>query len=259
MKAGMPPVKASPLEPAAFAERFATAAARAGFRRESLAEVAGVPLAAYTRRGNLGGPRRRLYLSAGIHGDEPAPPLALLELMLAQAFSFAITWFIVPLLNPTGYRTGARENAAGVDLNRDYRQPLTDEVRGHVHWLRHQPPFDLALCLHEDWESQGAYLYELNPQHGPSLARPLLAALTSELPVESGAIVDGRPVSELGIIRPLDDPALRDTWPEAIYLIQEHTALGYTTETPSHAALEARIRAQTRAVQVASTHLLGSR
>lgn len=254
MKPGVPAVKASPapLDPLAFAAHFATAAAAAGFRREPLAEVAGVPLAAYTRRSPHTGPRRRIYVSAGIHGDEPVPPLVLLQMMEANAFAPDLTWFVVPLLNPAGYRAGTRENADSVDLNRDYRQPRTAEVAAHVRWLQHQPTFDLTLCLHEDWETTGAYLYELNPHHDPSLASPLLAALTRELPVELGSVVDGRPVSEPGIIRPLDDPSLRETWPEAIYLINEHTRLSYTLETPSTAPLTARLAAQARAVRVAA-------
>ena len=31
-----------------------------------------------------------------------------------------------------------------------------------MRWLARQPNFDLAVCVHEDWESVGFYLYELN-------------------------------------------------------------------------------------------------
>src|SRR3569623_1605664 len=64
------------------------------------------------------GARANLYLSAGIHGDEPSGPLALLELLKANNWPLANLW-IVPCLNPTGFRLNQRENAEGFDLNRE--------------------------------------------------------------------------------------------------------------------------------------------
>ena len=67
------------LDPQIFAPRMQAAARAAGFRIEPFGSIAGCPLFALTKR--TPGPRPRVYLSAGIHGDEPAPPLALLELI----------------------------------------------------------------------------------------------------------------------------------------------------------------------------------
>ena len=36
-----------------------------------------------------------------------------------------------------------------------------------------------------------------------------------------------------GIIRPIADPALRELWPESIFLQANHCRFGYTIETPS--------------------------
>ncbi|HZP61719.1 MAG TPA: succinylglutamate desuccinylase, partial [Opitutaceae bacterium] len=60
----------------ALAAQFDALGGVAGFRVEKFGEVAGFPLFSLTKR--TPGPRPRIYLSAGIHGDEPAPPLALL-------------------------------------------------------------------------------------------------------------------------------------------------------------------------------------
>jgi len=99
-KKAVDPVKASPLLPAldaaAFTARFAAAATRGGFRSELMGEVNGHPLLAYTRRSP--GPRPRVYLSAGIHGDEPAPPGALLRLMVENFFDHRCTWFICAII-----------------------------------------------------------------------------------------------------------------------------------------------------------------
>ena len=111
----------APLDPSAFAARFSTAARAAGFCEERFGARDGCPLVAYTRRAP--GRHPRIYLSAGIHGDEPAGPLALLELLTTGAFDHRATWFLVPLLNPTGFTLRTRENAEAIDLNRDYRHP----------------------------------------------------------------------------------------------------------------------------------------
>jgi len=232
-------IESLPLSPVDFTAKVAAAAKQAGFRAETYGEVHGHPLTAYTKR--TPGPRPRVYLSAGIHGDEPAPPHALLKLVESGFFDLRCTWFVCPLLNPTGFLHRTRENHAKADLNRDYKVPLTVEVGAHIAWLQRQPNFDLIICLHEDWEAKGFYLYELNPENRPTLAPAMIAAAGVHGPIESAAVIDGRPIAAPGIIRPVSDPLLRETWPEAIYLRNHHGALDYTIETPSAWPLAQRI------------------
>ncbi|MDP2136320.1 MAG: succinylglutamate desuccinylase, partial [Candidatus Didemnitutus sp.] len=160
-------------------------------------------------------------------------------------------WIICPLLNPTGMARATRENAAGIDLNRDYRQPVTPEVRAHTGWLQRQPRFHAAICLHEDDEATGFYLYELNPDRRPSVAGVALAAVAPLCPIEQAAVIDGRETDAPGIIRPITDPLLRDQWPEAIYLRHHHTTLSYTFETPTTRPLEQRTATQAAAIRAA--------
>ena len=235
-----PAVKASsPIDPPALVARFEAAANPAGFRVERFGEAAGCPLIALTRR--TPGPRPRIYLSAGIHGDEPAPPLALLALMESGFFDARATWFLCPLLNPAGFQLATRENADGLDLNRDYQDLRSAEIRAHTAWLARQPNFDLAICVHEDWESTGFYLYELNPLGRPTLADAMIRAAATQCPIEPATVIDGRPIDQTGIIRPVSDPLMRENWPEAIYLRAHHTTLTYTVETPSSLPLPQRI------------------
>lgn len=245
------PVKKSPFDPIAVAQQLVTAAQAAGFRVEPFGEMEGCPLFALTRR--RPGMRPKIYLSAGIHGDEPAGPLALLELIAAGYFDDRANWFLCPLLNPTGLVRGTRENIDGVDLNRDYREPRAAETRAHISWLRRQPNFDLTLCLHEDWESTGFYLYELNRAGRPTLADRMIAAVITGCPLEPATVIDGREIDAPGIIRPHGDPLERELWAEAIYLHAHHTKLGYTLETPSALAIEVRVAALRRAVAAAGT------
>lgn len=225
------------------------AAQAAAFRVETFGEIASFPLLALTRR--TPGPRPRIYVSAGIHGDEPAGPLALLELMTRRVFDHRAVWFICPLLNPVGFAKRTRENAEGIDLNRDYKALRSREIQAHARWLQRQPNFDLALCVHEDWESRGYYLYELNPTHRATLAPAMIAAVERVCCIDAATVIDGRPVAERGIIRPISDPLLRDLWPESIYLRAHHTTLSYTLETPSSFPLERRIAAHAAAIETA--------
>lgn len=251
----MDAVKACSLDPVTFARRFSESAGARGFRAEPFADIGGVTLAAYTKR--TSGVRPRIYLSSGIHGDEPAPPLALLALLEAGFFDARATWFVCPLLNPTGFLLRTRENAGGIDLNRDYLDPRTREIAGHVRWLRRQPAYDAVFCLHEDWEARGFYLYELNSGSLPSLAGDIIAAARLHIPIETSSVIDGRESFAPGIIRPLADPLLRETWPEAVYLRANHCALNYTLETPSILPGDQRIAALAAAVKTGVARLLG--
>lgn len=192
---------------------------------------------------------RRLYLSAGIHGDEPAGPLAMRRLVEGDLFPADAAVWLCPCLNPTGCARNTRENAAGLDLNRDYRSLHSAEVRTHVGWLQDQPAFDLTLLLHEDWEASGFYLYELNPAGQPSLAEPVIAEVRDLCPLETAPLVDGRPLDGPGIIRPSVDPATRPDWPEAIWLLQHKSPRSYTLEAPSDFELEVRVQALMTAVR----------
>jgi hypothetical protein len=244
----MAAVKAPPLDPTELVARLEAAAAKAGFKCEAFGNAGSYPLIALTRR--TAGPRPRIYLSAGIHGDEPAPPLALLALLEGGEFDGRATWFICPLLNPEGIARGTRENASGLDLNRDYRHLESPEVRSHVRWLERQPNFDMAVCVHEDWESTGFYLYELNPAKRPSLAEPMVTAVSRFFPIDRSPLIEGREAKG-GIIRPTADPLEREKWPEAIYLQAHHTGLSYTIESPSALDLDKRIAALRAALRTA--------
>jgi murein peptide amidase A len=225
------------------------AAKSSGFSVTTLAEIEGLPLMAFERRGEPGG--ASVYLSAGIHGDEPGGPLAVLEL-LGNDLAREITWTICPLLNPVGFRLGTRANGAGVDLNRDYLNLTQAETRAHVEWLRGQDDFDLALFLHEDWEASGFYLYELNPTVDHfSLARPMIEAAEPFCPIEHAPKIDDHDASN-GVIIPQQRDLRRRDWPEALYIFTHHNKLSYTLEAPSSFGLHTRVEALREAVRAAA-------
>jgi murein peptide amidase A len=198
----------------------------------------------------------RFYLSAGIHGDEPAGPLAMLQLIRDGLWPAQAGVWLCPCLNPRGFAQNRRENPAGLDLNRDYRSPQSDEIRAHVDWLRRQPLFDLTLCLHEDWEAKGFYVYELNPDQRPSHASAIIQAVAPHCPIDDSPLIENRAAKD-GVIRPDLNPTDRPQWPEAFYLITHQTRQSYTLEAPSDFPLRTRVAALVAAARTAIAQAVG--
>ncbi|MBM3845265.1 MAG: M14 family metallocarboxypeptidase, partial [Verrucomicrobia bacterium] len=186
-----------------------------------------------------------IYLSAGIHGDEPAGPLAIRRLITEDLLPRCFSYWIVPCLNPDGFENNTRQNENNIDLNRDYKALRAPRTRAHIRWLEEQPRFDLGLMLHEDWEANGFYLYELNPDTKTSMASQVIRAVSSVCPIETAEQVDGREASG-GMIRFVGHVPERDEWPEAIWLIHNRTRHNYTLEAPSDFPLSTRVDALVR-------------
>jgi hypothetical protein len=231
-----------------FHTAFARAAERAGFLGEVISGTCDGPVMAWTRGGNAA----RVYLSAGMHGDEPAGPLALLRLMEQGFFAGNIAWTLCPALNPTGLARGTRENAEGIDMNRDYWTLLSEETRAHAEWLRDHGMPDLFLSLHEDWETSGFYFYEINlGPDVPERAARVLEAVKPWFHPEPGDDIDGHTPRTPGWIYHEAEADVPEGWPEAIFMAKHGCPLSFTFETPSHAALEARVAAHCAAVRAA--------
>ncbi len=198
-------------------------------------------MVAFVRSSNSGsGQKQRIYISTGIHGDEPAGPLAIRQLLQENKWPSNIDLWICPCLNPSGFPLNRRENAEGLDLNREYHNPTSTEVKAHVEWLKRQPSFEISFCVHEDWESNGFYVYELNPQKLPSMAEAMVAGVAKVCPVDQSEMIEGWPAVG-GIIRPEFDPRSRPLWPEAFYLLTNKSRRSYTLEAPSDFAIETRV------------------
>lgn len=194
---------------------------------------------------------RSIYLSTGMHGDEPAGPIALLGLLREGILESENSWFICPLLNPTGLTLGTRENKEGIDLNRDYLAQTSREIAGHVKWLEGKE-VDFAISLHEDWESSGFYFYEINQiEDRPQRYGRMVDAISDVMVMEPNASIDGHDVREKGWIYHGSEPDEPELWPEAIYLAKMGCPLSFTFETPSSLLLEHRVRAHKLAVRSA--------
>jgi murein peptide amidase A len=76
----------------------------------------GVPLRVFMPEGN--GPVAGL-LTAAQHGEE-ADAALLVRRLLERLHGSETRWAVIPVLNPDGLLAGTRQNAAGVDLNRNF-------------------------------------------------------------------------------------------------------------------------------------------
>ena len=216
----------------------------------------------WLHRASYGAPAPRLYLSAGIHGDEISGPLAVLEMLRRPNFFAGFDTTIFPMLNPDGIARGTRGNADGIDLNRDYKDTKSREIRSHRRALDTLAPFAGAMYLHEDFEETGAYLYELNEV--PELANlgsKIIKAMSAHVPIDLRPEIEevaawGGVLQRRDLIEKFGPIEERPEWPEAIYLGLHHTKLSFTTETPMLQPLENRVAAQIAAVSTLMHALL---
>ena len=223
-------------------ERWRAVARKTGLSLRHLAVVDGFPLLGLTTPAlsSTGG----IYVSAGIHGDEAASTEGLITWAEAQGRKLAkLPLLLLPCLNPWGLVQNRRSNAQGDDLNRSFhREDLATITATKQFAAPYQ--FAAALMMHEDYDGQGVYLYEIQRVQ-PYWGEALLNAARAHLPTDPRLRIDGRKVQN-GVYRRRYDRRVfeRIGYPEAIWLHLEHSARTFTVETPSEFALEQRIAAQ---------------
>lgn len=231
-------------------------ATKEGFLIENICQLNPIPIVALTKKSKTKN-APHVFLSSGIHGDEPAGPFAILKLLEAVFFENTFNWYVFPMLNPTGLQLGTRENIDGIDLNRDYRKRSTKEVAAHIAWFERLPinQFDLACNLHEDWETNGFYLYGLDKDKNVSFIPAIMKAIEAVCPIETSQEIEGMKAIN-GVIQIPDNFEsdlidLREDWPESFYIVKKFNPLfKYTFETPSQKPLEQRITAHCEGLMV---------
>ena len=145
----------------------------------------------------------KLGLFAGIHGDEPAGCAALVQFLTALADepdrAAGYDLWVYPVVNPTGYEAGTRENRAGRDLNREFwRGSFQPEVKLLEAELRDRR-FDGVVTLHADDTSEGLYGYSHGRTLDDKLLQPALLAAERVLPRDRRPVIDGFAATE-GVI-----------------------------------------------------------
>ena len=198
----------------------------------------------------------QLYVSAGIHGDEPAGTEALLAWAEKNYKLLSkIPLVIYPCLNPWGLIENSRLNVKGKDLNRSWDKSgevIISEVIKRSEGAR----FSLAINLHEDYDANGIYLYE--PPHGKKrddLADKILSSGRKYIPIDTRKKIEGR-WARNGVIRPAASSLPKEGLPEAAFLQKFRSDRTFVFETPSEYDLRIRVQAQVAMLERAVSEIL---
>lgn len=180
-----------------------------------------------------------LYLSAGIHGDEPAPVEALIRWVEGNKTRLgAWNLTIFPCLNPWGLERNIRFDAEGRDLNRCYNSRKLPRITAQLIVMKGRR-FDIAACLHEDYDARGFYLYEIAAAR-PHLGEVICRELSRIMPADNRSKIDGH-AARRGLIRRRIRPDMLAGHPEAFRLHFHHAERTFTLESPSESSLNERI------------------
>lgn len=190
-----------------------------------------------------------LYISAGIHGDEPAGTEALITWAESHPERLRqIPCMLFPCLNPWGLVNNIRFDAGHADLNRSFQNDHPPSLRAWKELISGRR-FALSLMLHEDFDGQGVYIYEVEKAK-PFWGEDLLEAARPVIPPEGRTMIDGRKANA-GIVRRRLGLKKFATMglPEAVYLHLHHSDRTFTIETPSEFALDQRVRAHVAIIE----------
>ena len=215
-------------------------------------EAGGFPLLVVETIGSVAG-APSLYVSAGIHGDEPAGVEGLIQwaedsLPLLTGWNFSF----FPCLNPWGLERNIRTDAEGRDLNRCYHSRKVPQIAAQLAAMKGRR-YDLAITLHEDFDARGFYLYEIASQRihwGESLSE----SLSPSMAPDSRRSIDSSRAKN-GVIRRRVKKGLLKAEPEAFRLHFHHAKRTFTFETPSEDFLELRIQLQKRFLELSINKL----
>jgi len=180
-----------------------------------------------------------IHIAAGVHGDEPAGPHALLALIENDELDPRFSYRLWPCTNPSGYDARTRESIDGVDVNRTFgRGGSSPEARAIITANRDRK-FELAIDLHEDDEASGFYCYEYG---GAGIGRRIVDLLAS----------GGTPIDSRDVQTPDPDAEAEKIGGRTLtqLLMRNAARLGLTLETPSAVLpFTARVAAHVAAVR----------
>jgi protein MpaA len=196
---------------------------------------------------------KRVLISAGIHGDEPAGLDTIYSFIKKKEYQkYSDEWeiTIAPCINPFGYEANTRENHAGVDLNRNFKSssPPKEVILAQKLF---DSPFDMTIELHEDVDSPGYYLFHSRAIGCPPLSvSEILDNVQTVMPINLDSEIDeikanGGVIERVGV----DDEM--DWWPMAFYSLSKGTQVCLTLETGTQFSMETRVSAHLIAIKTA--------
>ena len=192
--------------------------------------------------------RPTIALSAGVHGDEPAGPYALLDLIENDRLDPRFAYRIWPCTNPTGFAAGTRANVDGIDINRTFGKGGGAPESRAIVMANRDLKFALSIDLHEDSDATGFYCYEYGGgTYGLSAVSAVEAA---GFPIETLEELElGGPMLERVVVRergritadPFQEAAVLEGLSYSLVLARNAARNALTFESPVAYPLEQRI------------------
>jgi murein peptide amidase A len=229
------------------------ATTRRGAVVETLGTASGYPILCATLSRDIHLPT--VYINGGTHGDEPAGvegALAFLEGDWEKMLGH-LQFRVIPCLNPWGYVHARRENAQGVDINWAYERTDVSEIKIAKAFFYNRR-FAAAVDLHEDWESQGFYVYELF--RGRAIGHLIAKEVSHVCQLNTSPVIEGERAHH-GVIHPNLEAQKRrgDSGIPIVLFRYRHTDRLITTETPTREPLAKRVEAQLATIDVVIRNL----
>lgn len=211
--------------------------------------------------------RPTIAIAAGVHGDEPAGPWALLELVESGALDPAFAYRVWPCTNPTGFEAGTRASVDGLDINRTFGRGGASPEAKAILTANRDRKFALSVDLHEDADATGFYCYEYG---GGDLGLAAIAALDAAgLPVDpleatfaaAGPLDETQCYRERGRITAdhIKEAAVLGGLSYSLALARRAARYALTFEAPATAPWATRIASHRTAVVAAVAALQGIR
>lgn len=208
------------------------------------------------------GDKPSVLISAGVHGDEPAGVLAIIEFLRDDLREFADRFHVValPCVNPSGYEANTLETMNGVNLNRSFAiNSPAPEIRAIESWLeRTQRRYRVTLDLHEappyyrgeGFEPKdnptGTYIYETVTNHSERIGLAMVESLPQDVEVCLWPTIyqDRNTGGVIAYPEACHNAIYAEKTSLDAYLNGRYTGHSFTTETPTFWTLEKRIQTQ---------------
>lgn len=159
-----------------FLHQIRVLANQRGFAEKILGKADKLPILLLTRQNQI---KPNILVSAGFHGEEPGGCFGVLHFLKNTTDDYldAVNISILPIVNPTGIKKHLRRNELDEQVNAGFvhKKELNESLsRNGKILLKHSKILlplakDGFISLHEDNESDGAYVYifEKSKQPGP--------------------------------------------------------------------------------------------
>ncbi|PIT88241.1 MAG: hypothetical protein COU29_03165 [Candidatus Magasanikbacteria bacterium CG10_big_fil_rev_8_21_14_0_10_36_32] len=208
-----------------------------------------------------------VFISAGIHGDEPAGVYATLSFLENKIHDYLpyFNFVICPCLNPGGFEDNTMDNPQGINLNRNFlaANPAQEVELIKKFLMEHIRQYLFAIDMHEDDSYRPVdgftvadsprefYLYEVTPDKKLRLGHKILKRLEN-----NGITVCKKKkiyyeINEEGLVWSpglITDPNYIDKETLDGHL-QRYTSHAMVTETPTCWSFDHRVQTQMAALE----------